>query len=84
MNRSHRRRESGTAALMAALSPSMREAVDQYLGLAGDRTSTSDRDVVVASGLALPARRAYEELEELVRVPEALTTIELLDRDDRV
>ena len=62
----------------------IREAVDRYLGLAGDRPSTSDRDVVVASGLALPARRAYEELEELVRLPEALTTIDLLDRDDRV
>ena len=62
----------------------IREAVDRYLGLAGNRPPTSDRDVVVTSGLALPARRAYEELEELVRLPTALTTIELLGRDDRV
>ena len=48
----------------------IREAVDRYLGLAGNRPPTSDRDVVVTSGLALPARRAYEELEELVRLPD--------------
>jgi hypothetical protein len=62
----------------------IREAVDRYLGLAGARPATSDRDVVVSSGLALPARRAYDELDEPVELPDGLTTIDLLDRDDRV
>jgi Ribbon-helix-helix protein, copG family len=62
----------------------IREAVDRYLGLSAARPATSDRDAVVSSGLALPARRAYAELEELVRLPDGLTTTDLLDRDDRV
>ena len=62
----------------------IREAVDRYLGLAGDRPVTSDRDLVVSSGVALPSRRAYEELDELVRLPDGLRTIDLLDREDRV
>jgi predicted DNA-binding protein len=62
----------------------IREAIDRYLGLTVDRPVTSDRDALVSSGAVQPARSAYHELDELVRLPDGLTTRDLLDREDRV
>ena len=60
----------------------IREAVDRYLGLNPPVSLDGAAEVLVASGLALPARAAYRELDQLIPLA-GLTTEALLGRDEQ-
>jgi len=60
----------------------IREAVDRYLGLAEATGHQTDDDGLAGHGV--PAvRMPFQELDSLVRLPEGVTTLDLLDRDER-
>lgn len=61
----------------------IREALDHYLGLTSDPPVRTDRDAMVSLGVVLPARTAFREVGQLVRLPDDFTTGDLLDREDR-
>jgi hypothetical protein len=61
----------------------IREAVDRYLGLIPKPVSRTDAGTLLASGAVLVARTDFRESTELLPLPERLSTLHLLDRDDR-
>lgn len=65
----------------------IREAVDRYLGVqvaSGESMPVrSDADALVASGAVLPARSPFRMVEEPIVLPVGVSTIGLLDREDR-
>jgi hypothetical protein len=62
----------------------IREAVDAYLGLR-ESHPRSEAEALVASRSVLPARTPFFEVEadDMIQLPEGVTTLELLDRDER-
>lgn len=57
----------------------IREALEAFLGLT---ESMTDRERMIASG-RIRAGTPYEEFEPFLVLPSGLTSLELLDRDDR-
>ena len=62
----------------------IREAVDLFLGLSTDVPARTDADVLVATRAVLPPRRPFAVAEEMAELGPGTTTLDLLDRDDRV
>jgi Ribbon-helix-helix protein, copG family len=65
----------------------IREAVDRYLGLAPEpvpRTAEGALSALLASGAVLVARTDFRESDKLLPMPRGLSTLRLLDRDDRI
>lgn len=62
----------------------IREAVDRYLGLASEPVPRTDEGALLASGAVLPARSHFRETDAPMRLPKGLSTLQLLDREDRV
>ena len=62
----------------------LREAVDRYLGLTPAQRPATDRESLLATGLVLPPRTEYREVRPYVTLPPGVTSLDLLDRDDRV
>lgn len=62
----------------------IRQAVDLYLGLNEVTSPRSEADALVASGAVLPARSGFVKADRLLRLVDGVTTLDLLDRDDRV
>lgn len=62
----------------------IRAAVDQYLRLAPAAAPRTESDALIATGVVLPARSAFREAGDLLSLPEGLTSIDILDRDDRI
>ena len=61
----------------------IREAVDRYLGLASEPVPRTAEGALLASGAVLVARTDFRESDELLPLPEGLSTLRLLNRDDR-
>ncbi|MDQ2847263.1 MAG: ribbon-helix-helix protein, CopG family [Actinomycetota bacterium] len=65
----------------------IREAVDRYLGLRAASSESmllrSDADALVANGVVLPARSRFRVVEDPIVPPTGVTTIGMLDREDR-
>lgn len=61
----------------------IREAVDRYLGLERQPPVAGVAEAMVASGIVLPARTTYRELDQLIALPGATTTEGLLGRDEQ-
>lgn len=61
----------------------IREAVDRYLGLASRAARTTASHELAALGV-VPPRVPYRKPRRRVRLPEGVTTGELLDRSDRL
>jgi hypothetical protein len=59
----------------------LREAVDVYLGLG---VTSAAVDPLLASGALRPPRSPLRRTAERLRLPEGMTSAELLDRDDRI
>lgn len=55
----------------------LRRALERYL-------ATDDSDPARVRARLRPARRPYAEAERRLRLPEGLTSADLLDRDDRI
>lgn len=62
----------------------IREAVDRYLGLAPDPVSRTVEGALLASGGVLPARTEFRESALLLPLRKGVSTLQMLDRDDRV
>lgn len=62
----------------------IREAVDRFLGLTAAVTPTSDADNLLSRYGVVPPRTQYRELQERVVLPPGVTTLDLLDRGDRL
>ena len=62
----------------------IREAVDRYLGLDKATAPQSDSAALIAAGIVRPARSQFRRADELISLPAGVTTLDLLDRDDRV
>jgi hypothetical protein len=62
----------------------IREAVDAYLGL-NEPYPRTEAEALVASRSVLPARSPFVEVDadDMIRLPEGVTTLGLLDRDER-
>ncbi|WP_394770128.1 hypothetical protein [Lacisediminihabitans sp.] len=65
----------------------LREAVDQFLGLAerpvpSPRSRDSIEDLI-ARGMLRPAREPFRRARRRLKLPEGVTSIDLLDREDR-
>ncbi|QUH01067.1 ribbon-helix-helix protein, CopG family [Saccharopolyspora erythraea] len=59
----------------------LREAVDRYLGLAGE--PAQEWDHLISSGKVLPPRGAYRKVIPTRKLPDGQSTADLLDREDR-
>ncbi|MDP8978233.1 MAG: ribbon-helix-helix protein, CopG family [Actinomycetota bacterium] len=62
----------------------IREAVDRYLGLASRAGGASELDELVASGAVLPPRAPYRKPRRRLTLPDGVSTVELLDRSERL
>lgn len=62
----------------------IREAVDRYLGLASDPVPRTVEGALLASGAVLPARTEFRESARLLPLRKGVSTLQMLDRDDRV
>jgi hypothetical protein len=62
----------------------IRAAVDQYLHLAPIEAGRTDVQALLAAGLVLPPRSVFRPAEELIDLPPGVSSLDLLDRDDRV
>lgn len=60
----------------------IREALDRYLGLGANPHSPSI-DKLVADGTLIPPRIPYRRPHRLIELPEGVTSLDLLDREDR-
>lgn len=77
--------EEAAAALRAAAQQSgrsqqelLREAVDRYLGLHRD---SGARERAVAAGLVRPPT-AFRDITPAIKLPDGVSSLDLLDRDD--
>jgi len=62
----------------AAAAEILRQAVDEHLGLGGVKRPTPYPDWVI------PPERPYRSVKPTLRLPEGMTTADLLDREDRI
>jgi predicted DNA-binding protein len=62
----------------------LREAVGRHLHLVGDEQPATDRDVARAAYMVRPARVAYRRVTPRLRLPKGTSSLDLLDRDDRL
>lgn len=62
----------------------LREAVGRHLGTATPEHPRGDLDRLIASGSVRPPRTPYRKMPERLRLPEGVTTADILMRDDRI
>ncbi len=61
----------------------IREALESFLGLAPNRPTGRSLDELIAAGIVKPARPMLPRPERLLSLPAGVTTMDLLDREDR-
>ena len=62
----------------------LREAVARHLRLVEDEPQTSDRATARTDQVVRPARVPYRKVSPRLRRPEGTSTLDLLDRGDRL
>jgi Ribbon-helix-helix protein, copG family len=62
----------------------IREAVDRYLGLTQPAPARSESERLIAAGVVLPARTGYRDTDEPLALPAGTSSLDLLDRRDRL
>jgi len=64
----------------------LREAVDRHLhALAtGGQASLANRQPLIAAGTVLPPRTPYRRVTPTLTLPAGVTSLDLLDREDRL
>jgi hypothetical protein len=60
----------------------IREALNRYLGL-GVKPGSRSIDELVATGVLIPPRIPYRRPHRLIKLPDGVTSLDLLDREDR-
>ncbi|MHA6669809.1 ribbon-helix-helix domain-containing protein [Homoserinimonas sp. A447] len=61
----------------------IREAIDRYLGI-GVIPRSRSMDDLIADGTVIPPRVPYRRPHRLLELPEGVTSLDLLDREDRI
>lgn len=65
----------------------IREALEGFLGLSRERGASgpagSSLDALIAAGIVRPPREPFRRAPRLLQLPEGVTTMDLLDREDR-
>jgi hypothetical protein len=61
----------------------LRAALARYLSPAVGGSTAIDRDPLVASGQILPPRTPYQRVMPVLPPPDGMTSLDLLDRDER-
>lgn len=65
----------------------IREALEGFLGLSLEPASpgpaSNSLDALIAAGIVKPPREPFRRAPRLLDLPEGVTTIDLLDREDR-
>ena len=61
----------------------IREALDRYLSIGTPRPAPSSIDELIASGALLLAREPYRRPHRRLTLPPGVTSLDLLDREDR-
>lgn len=62
----------------------IREAVDRYLGLDMVRPNRDSLDELIRKGVVRPPREPYRRADRLLTLPPGVTSLDLLDREDRI
>lgn len=62
----------------------IRDAIDQQLGLHERTGKTNDYEMLIASGAVRPPRTPPCRATRRIKLPSGVTTLDLLDRDDRL
>ena len=60
----------------------IREALDRYLGI-GVRPGAQSMDELIANGTVIRPRVPYRRPHRLLQLPDGVTSLDLLDREDR-
>ena len=60
----------------------IREALDRYLGV-GVTPGSRSMDQLIASGAVIPPEVPYRRPHRLIKLPDGITSLDLLDREDR-
>lgn len=60
----------------------IREALDRYLGI-GVRPGAHSMDELIANGTVIRPRVPYRRPHRLLQLPDGVTSLDLLDREDR-
>ncbi|GAA3730919.1 hypothetical protein GCM10022239_04400 [Leifsonia bigeumensis] len=61
----------------------IREALESFLGLAPNKPTGRTLDELIAAGIVHPPREPFRRAPRLAPLPEGVTTVDLLDREDR-
>ncbi|MEO7348896.1 MAG: hypothetical protein ABIW32_03395 [Terrimesophilobacter sp.] len=61
----------------------IREALDRFLGLAESATVRTSVEDLIARGIVISARVPYRRPHRLIELPDGVTSLGLLDREDR-
>lgn len=61
----------------------IREALDRFLGLVAQTPERTSMDDLIARGVVIPARVPYRRPHRLIELPDGMTSLGLLDREDR-
>lgn len=61
----------------------IREALDRFLGLVAREPVRSSMDDLIARGVVIPARVPYRRPHRMLELPDGVTSLDLLDREDR-
>jgi hypothetical protein len=61
----------------------IREALERFLGLSASTSAGHSLDELVAAGVVKPARPMLPRPERLLSLPDGVTTMDLLDRENR-
>lgn len=61
----------------------IREALDRFLGLANQAPARTSMDDLISRGVVIPARVPYRRPHRLIELPHGVTSLDLLDREDR-
>lgn len=61
----------------------IREALDRFLGLIESSPARTSRDDLIARGVVIPARVPYRRPHRLIELPDGVSSLDLLDREDR-
>jgi hypothetical protein len=62
----------------------IREALDRYLGIGEIGPRPGSIDDLIARGLLIPAREPYRRPHRRLALPPGVTSLDLLDREDRI
>ncbi|MBN9150626.1 MAG: ribbon-helix-helix protein, CopG family [Micrococcales bacterium] len=61
----------------------IREALDQYLRLSATAPAPRSMADLVAAGVVRPPDEPFRRAQRLLELPEGVTSLDLLDREDR-